>query len=77
MRNGYTVLFIYFGRTTEGLILVRQVLYNLSHVSSPFVLVIFQTAFCFYAQASLDYDPPIYVSHSAGMTGTPRPVFTS
>jgi hypothetical protein len=46
-----------------------QALYHLSHILSPFCLLFFQIGSCISAQASLDWDPPTYASHVAGMTG--------
>jgi hypothetical protein len=37
-----------------------------------FTLVIFQIRSCIYAQIGLDYDPPIYASHVAGVTSMHR-----
>jgi hypothetical protein len=37
----------------------RLVLYYLSHTASPFALVIFEIGSCFFAQAGLDFDPPV------------------
>jgi hypothetical protein len=46
--------------------MLRQALHHLSHIPSPFALVIFSIGSYFYAQAGLDYGP-IYTFHIAGM----------
>jgi hypothetical protein len=63
----------FFGSTgvrIEGFLLVRLVLYPSIHTpSSPFCSGYFGDRVPFFAQASLDCNPPIYVSHCCGMTG--------
>jgi hypothetical protein len=53
----------------SGLLLARQALYNLSHPSGIFALVVFWIESCIYAWTYLDCVPPIYASHIAGMSG--------
>jgi hypothetical protein len=49
--------------------LARQILYHLSHIPSPFGLVILGMGPHIYAGGGLDSDPAIYASCIAGMTG--------
>jgi hypothetical protein len=47
----------------------RELLCHLNYASSPFALVVVIGSHIF-ACASLVHDPPIYISHKAGMSGT-------
>jgi hypothetical protein len=55
--------------SVQGHMLARQALFHLSHISSPFVLGIFQIGSQIYAQAGLYRHLPIYSSSVTGMTG--------
>jgi hypothetical protein len=58
----YFVLITYFGVFFDGgdLVLARQVLYHLSHASSPFC---FGMESYVYVQTGPDCSPPIYAHH--------------
>jgi hypothetical protein len=55
------ILFLFgsAGVSTQGL-LAGQVLYHRSHASGPFALVILELGSQFFAQDSLDCNPPVY-----------------
>jgi hypothetical protein len=44
---------------TQGFTFAKEALYHLSHVSSPFALVVLEVGSHFFVQASLDYNSPI------------------
>jgi hypothetical protein len=54
----FTLLFFFL--VVLGFELAKQVLYHLSHSTSPFALVIFWIGSHVYTQAGLDLDPPNY-----------------
>jgi hypothetical protein len=58
------------GVCIQGLVLAKQERYTLTVPPTLLALVIFQIGSCVFAQASLDCDPPIYVSCVAGMSDT-------
>jgi hypothetical protein len=61
--------FFFFPIWTQGLARARKDFYFLSHSSSPFCFTYFSYRALHYALVGLDYNPPIWVSHVAGMTG--------
>jgi hypothetical protein len=51
-------------------VLARQVLYYLSHTSSPFFFSYFSDKILqFHPKLASDYDPPSYATCIAGITG--------
>jgi hypothetical protein len=50
--------------------MLRQVLYHLSHSTSPFCSGYFWDRVCIYSWASVDLNHPIYASRAAVMAGT-------
>jgi hypothetical protein len=66
--------YVFFGRTgvrSQGFVLTRQMLYYLSHTFRLFLLWSFlRWGLMFFTWTNLVRDPPIYISHVAGMTGT-------
>jgi hypothetical protein len=65
----YFYLFIFWCFYGQGIALVRQAVYHLSHTFSLFCFSCFSNRDLLYAWASLDHDPPIYAFHVAGMMG--------
>jgi hypothetical protein len=63
LRPSFSLNFARTGVWAQGLMLVWQMLYNLSHVPRPsLVLVIFHIDSHIFPWTSLDYDPPTYAS---------------
>jgi hypothetical protein len=58
----YHTIFFCTGDWIQGFILTRQVLYHLSYTSSLFCVDYFSDRVLLYARASLNHDPPVFVS---------------
>jgi hypothetical protein len=64
-----TDIFLGVGIWTQGLVLAKKALYTWAMTPVLFALGIFQIESRVYVWAGLDWDPPIYATCVAGVTG--------